>query len=182
MNSFEIEIENKSNQISYEIGIKDNRSVYEIDVLSNNDYNKSINKPSINGVVLEGNKTTEELGIEANNNYENAINKPSVNGVELSGNKTTEDLGITDVDLITKILPESIEEDLEPNQVYNGNAIHDLARLFGMTLEEVKETIPKPIFDMSCSISLTDMTVDNITNYSEEIIEKKNQGYLVRLN
>lgn len=29
-------------------------------------YNNLINKPSINGVVLEGNKTTEELGIEVN--------------------------------------------------------------------------------------------------------------------
>lgn len=122
---------------------------------------------------------------EVDNDYNKATNKPSINGVTLEGNKTTEDLGIqagSDIELITEILPESIEEDLEENQVYNGNAIHDLARLFGMTLEEVKETIPKPIFDMSCDISLVKMTVTNVTNYSQEIIEKKNQGYLVRLN
>lgn len=32
-------------------------------------YNKLTNKPSINGVTLEGNKTTEELNIETDANY-----------------------------------------------------------------------------------------------------------------
>ena len=95
-------------------------------------------------------KTTENFGFEApktevNKDYNPLINKPSINGVVLEGNKTTEDLGIkagTDIELIPKIEPEDIEEDLKPNQVYNGNAIHDLARLFGMTLEELKKTLP----------------------------------------
>ena len=32
-------------------------------------YNRLINKPSINGVILEGNKTTEDLNIETDLNY-----------------------------------------------------------------------------------------------------------------
>ena len=95
-------------------------------------------------------KTTENFGFEApkaevNKDYEKLDNLPKINGVELKGNKTTEDLGIkagTDIELIPKIEPEDIEEDLKPNQVYNGNAIHDLARLFGMTLEELTKTLP----------------------------------------
>ena len=48
----------------------------------------------------------------------------------------------TDIELLKEIKPESIEEELKDNQVYNGNAIHDLARLFGMTLEELTKTLP----------------------------------------
>lgn len=124
-----------------------------------------------------------------NMDYSKAKNKPSINGVELIGNLTTEDLGIeagSDIELIPELKPESIEEDLKPNQVYNGNAIHDLARLFGETIAgvtgSVDELKEKTIFDVSCTINLTDMEVSNVSNFSEEIIQKRNEGNLVRLN
>ena len=97
-------------------------------------------------------------------NYENATNKPSINGVELIGNKTTEELGIkagSDIELITELKPESIEEELKENQVYNGNAIHDLARLFGMTLEELKQNLPNIIKEFDIEKTYEDNDVYN---------------------
>lgn len=58
-------------------------------------YNDLENKPSINGVVLEGNKTTEDLLIEAGvSDYTNLINKPSINNVELIDNVDSKSLNI----------------------------------------------------------------------------------------
>ena len=58
-------------------------------------YNDLENKPSINGVTLEGNKTTEDLLIEAGvSDYTNLINKPSINNVELIDNIDSKDLNI----------------------------------------------------------------------------------------
>lgn len=106
---------------------------------------KEFNEETINLLTEEKEEICINLEKEVTggtSDYEKLKNKPSINGVELTGNKTTEDLGITDIELITKLYPESIEEDLKDNQVYNGNAIHDLARLFGMTLEELTKTLP----------------------------------------
>lgn len=122
--------------------------------------------------------------------YSKAKNKPSINGVELVGNLTTEDLKIqaggSDIELITELKPESIEEELKDNQVYNGNAIHDLARLFGERVNGIDGLVDKlkekTIFDVSCTISLIDMEVSNVSNFSKEIIEKRNEGNLIRLN
>lgn len=79
-------------------------------------YNDLENKPSINGIVLEGNKTTEDLLIEAGgtSNYNDLENKPSINGIALEGNKTTEDLlieaGVSDyTNLINKPSINSVE-------------------------------------------------------------------------
>ena len=102
--------------------------------------------------------------------YEKIKNKPSINGVELIGDKTTEDLGITDVELITKLSPESIEEDLKENQVYNGNAIHDLARLFGMTLEELTKTLPQIITEFDIEKTYEDSDVYN-ANAIHQLLE-----------
>lgn len=92
-------------------------------------------------------------GSVVKDDYEKLKNLPSINGKELIGDLSTEDLGIeagSDIELITELKPESIEEDLKPNQVYNGNAIHDLARLFGMTLQDLTKTLPQIIteFDL----------------------------------
>lgn len=57
------------------------------------DYNELDNKPSIEGVTLEGNKTLEELGAFSGD-YDDLDNKPSINGVTLNGNKSLDDLGI----------------------------------------------------------------------------------------
>lgn len=123
-------------------------------------------------------KTTENFGFEApktevNKDYNPLINKPRINGVVLEGNKTTEDLGIkagTDIELIPKIEPEDIEEDLKPNQVYNGNAIHDLARLFGMTLEELTKTLPIIIPNFDIELTYEDNEVYN-ANAIHQLLE-----------
>lgn len=58
-------------------------------------YNDLENKPSINGITLEGNKTTEDLLIEAGvSDYTNLINKPSINSVELIDNVDSKTLNI----------------------------------------------------------------------------------------
>ena len=102
-----------------------------------------------------------ETNVNIDNNYENAKNKPSINGVELIGNKTSEDLGIIDIELIGEIKPESIEEDLKPNQVYNGNAIHDLARLFGIEVEAIKEKLPILLKEFDIEYTYEDNEVYN---------------------
>lgn len=38
------------------------------------------------------------------------------------------------------------------------------------------------IFDVSCTISLATMTVPNVSSFSEEIIKKRNEGNLIRMN
>lgn len=57
----------------------------------NYNYNMLENKPSINGVTLEGNINASELGLD---NYNYLLNKPAINGVTLAGNKSLTDLGI----------------------------------------------------------------------------------------
>jgi len=59
-------------------------------------YNDLSNKPSINGIELNGNKTSEQLGISGGtDDYEELDNKPKINGVELSGDLSAEDLGLS---------------------------------------------------------------------------------------
>ena len=57
----------------------------------NYNYNLLINKPSINGVTLEGNIPASSLGLD---NYNSLLNKPSINGYVLMGNRTLSELGI----------------------------------------------------------------------------------------
>ena len=61
------------------------------------DYNNAYNKPTLNGVVIEGNKTSEDYHIKGGgggtNDYNDLENKPKINGVELIGNKSLESLG-----------------------------------------------------------------------------------------
>lgn len=116
---------------------------------TDNNYQNATNKPSINGVELDGNLKTEDLLLL----YEKLLSLPKINGITLIGDLSTEDLGIeagSDIELITKLYPESIEEDLKDNQVYNGNAIHDLARLFGLEMQNVYAIMPVilPNFDI----------------------------------
>lgn len=120
---------------------------------------------------------TNELSFDApkssgggTKDYEKLENLPSINNEKLIGNKTLEELGITDIELITKLKPEDIEEDLEPNQVYNGNAIHDLARLFGMTLAELVETLPQIITEFDIEKTYEDSEVYN-ANAIHQLLE-----------
>lgn len=61
------------------------------------DYNNAYNKPTLNGVVIEGNKTSEDYHIKGGGggtgNYNDLENKPKINGVELVGNKSLDSLG-----------------------------------------------------------------------------------------
>lgn len=59
---------------------------------ANYNYNLLENKPSIEGVILQGNITKNQLGITEN--YNNLSNRPLINNVQLSGNKSLTELGI----------------------------------------------------------------------------------------
>lgn len=129
---------------------------------------------SIDIEIGSSNSVEYEIG---KNKYTSSYNpltdKPQINGVELVGNKTTEDLGIkvgSDIELITEIKPESIEEDLEENQIYNGNAIHDLARLFGMTIEELTKSIPSVLTEFDIEKTYEDKEVYN-ANAIHQLLE-----------
>lgn len=100
-------------------------------------------------------------GSVVKDDYEKMKNLPSINGKELIGNLSTDDLGIIAIELITKIEAEDIEEDLKPNQVYNGNAIHDLARLFGMEMAIVYEIMPLIVPDFDIEKTYEDNEVYN---------------------
>lgn len=131
----------------------------ELEIVLNEESNEEL-------ISLEEENNEVEINLEeeinsGSNDYNKQINKPSINGVELVGNKTTKDLGIEDIELIPNIYPESIEKDLKPNQVYNGNAIHDLARLFGMTLEELTKTLPNIIKEFDIEDTYQDEDVYN---------------------
>lgn len=65
------------------------------------DYNNLKNKPSINGVTLEGNKTSSDLHIDTGGgggggttDYDQLDNRPAINGHTLTGDQSAEDLGI----------------------------------------------------------------------------------------
>lgn len=67
----------------------------------NGNYNKLTNKPTLNGVTIEGDKTSEDYHIESGggggggtDNYNDLNNKPQINDVTLSGNKSLDALGI----------------------------------------------------------------------------------------
>ena len=70
------------------------------------------------------------------------------------------------------------------NDSYNKPSINGVELIGDLTTEDLGIEIPdeSQIFDVSCTISLATMKVSNVTSYSEEIIAKKNEGYLVRLN
>lgn len=61
------------------------------------DYNDLENKPSINGIPLEGDKSLEDLGIKGTASYNDLEDKPTLNGIPLEGDMSPEDLGINGV-------------------------------------------------------------------------------------
>lgn len=63
--NLEIEINNKHLDIDVDIG--------KTEIYSENDYNKLINKPSINDVELKGNKTSEDLNLQSKITKENKL-------------------------------------------------------------------------------------------------------------
>ena len=58
-----------------------------------NNYNELINKPSINGIPLQGNKTDSDLHLFTGY-YPDLDDKPSINGVTLVGSQTSADLNL----------------------------------------------------------------------------------------
>lgn len=82
-------------------------------ISGSSDYNELDNKPSIEGVTLEGNVTLEELGAFSGDyndlinkpnlfsgDYDDLTDKPSINGNTLEGDMTAEELGIHMSELI----------------------------------------------------------------------------------
>lgn len=57
------------------------------------DYNRLVNRPSINGTVLSGDVSLDELGLSVD--YNDLNNRPRINGHVLTGNKTFEQLGLS---------------------------------------------------------------------------------------
>lgn len=90
-------------------------------IRTDKDYNHLENKPSVNGVTLEGNKSLQDLGIDLDDfvtsdelatvatsgAYSDLTGKPQINNVELVGNKSLADLGITSA--ITEAIAAYIE-------------------------------------------------------------------------
>lgn len=76
------------------------------------DYTELENKPSINGVELDGDKTFEELGFEGTTDYSVLENKPQINNVELNGNKSLEDFGIASAEAVSDINEELSKVDI----------------------------------------------------------------------
>lgn len=74
-------------------------STGEVIIASNTEamsnYNTLINKPTINGVTLQGNLTSEDLNITATADYVDLTNKPTINGVTIVGDLTSSDLNIS---------------------------------------------------------------------------------------
>lgn len=56
------------------------------------DYNLLRNKPSIDGVTIEGDLTSTDLGLVKS--YDELQDRPSIDGVTLEGDMTSEDLGL----------------------------------------------------------------------------------------
>ena len=56
------------------------------------DYNLLRNKPSINGVVIEGNLTSEDIGVVRS--YDDLSDRPSLDGITLTGNMSYTDFGL----------------------------------------------------------------------------------------
>jgi len=93
--------------------------------VSSGKYTDLVDKPKLNGVLLQGSKTLDDVGIQAkltagqnitieNNvisasggggtsDYTNLTNKPSINGETLAGNKTSADLGLQDRTIVQGI-------------------------------------------------------------------------------
>jgi hypothetical protein len=111
-------------------------------------------------VELDENEDIDVIELDENEDIGNVALKNLLKGEK--GEKGEPGKSGSDIELLTEILPESIEEDLAENQVYNGNAIHDLARLFGMTLEEVKETIPNIISEFDIELEANPEDVYNV--------------------
>lgn len=103
------------------------------------DYSELENKPSINGVVLEGNKTTEDLLIEASSissydSIEEALADTSLeDGEYFSTNESDEtEPSATILDTI-----EDIRNNTEENQIVGALAVKDIdSRLTSMTTQD----------------------------------------------
>ena len=140
------------------------------------DYEKLDNKPSINGVVLEGNKTTEDLGIE-------------IPKVDLSNHYTKDEINNLAnelVEMIPQIVPleeYNPEEQYADNQVANANTFNYLVSQvsgafndIGQYIEEVRQEAQENIFTVNYNLNPQNMSITYISHYSSDIIQKHNEG------
>lgn len=104
------EVENTEEQLGKNKDVNVNVKVVKVD-----DYNQFVNKPSINGVVLEGDKSLADLGIYNFNGYtyeqgissdvwviQHNLNKhPSVTVVDSAGNEVVGHVHYDDLNNVT---------------------------------------------------------------------------------
>ena len=104
------EVENTEEQLGKNKDVNVNVKVVKVD-----DYNQFVNKPSINGVVLEGDKSLSDLGIYNFNGYtyeqgissdvwviQHNLNKhPSVTVVDSAGNEVVGHVHYDDLNNVT---------------------------------------------------------------------------------
>lgn len=142
------------------------------------DYNNLKNKPSINGVTLEGNKTSSDLHIDTGGgggggttDYDQLDNKPAINGHTLTGDQTAEDL-----DIITGY-PVELPTPTDPSKYLDGSGNWSTPTISGNFIitniwnyiNDNSGVIPYDAFG-------TKTLNDNINNYDAVVLELVSQA------
>ena len=126
-------------------------------------YNELDNKPSINGVILQGNKTSSDLNIETGgtDNYNDLLNKPKINGTTLTGDVSDEQLLIDYNHLINKpVIPDiaEIETRLDTAETDIDNINDDIA-----TIKATDLTQNADINSLKNRVTGTETNISNLT-------------------
>jgi archaellum component FlaC len=127
-------------------------------------YNELDNKPSINGVILEGNKTSSDLNIETGgtDNYNELLNKPKINGILLTGDVSDTQLQINYNHLINKpVIPDisEIETRLDTAETDIDNINDEIA-----TIKATDLTQNADINSLKNRVNGTETNISNLTN------------------
>ena len=127
-------------------------------------YNELDNKPSINGVVLEGNKTSADLYIESGgtDNYNELLNKPKLNGTTLAGDVSDTQLLIDYNHLINKpVIPDisEIETRLDTAETDIDDINDDIATIKATDLSQNAD-----INSLKNRVTGTETNISNLTS------------------
>lgn len=177
-----LDIDLMPSQLDIEFETNDNKLEFDTPQTNvNMDYQKSKNKPSINGVELLGNLTTDQLKLL----YSKLLELPTINGKTIVGNLTTEDLGIVSGTVINLLHEFDIEksEEIEPNDVYSAIAILELMEIFGFEITQIQEALEvkedKRVYielNLNFNPSTADVTVMNwITENPYQVADEANK-------
>ena len=141
-------------------------------------YNELDNKPSINGVVLQGNKTTEDLLIETGgtDDYLELNNKPKINSVTLRGDVSSASLQISYNDLIDRpVIPDLTDlenrmnavegdiQDIETDIGDIGDALTDIANDIA-TIQATDLVQNSDISSLKNRVTAAETTITNLGN------------------